>query len=78
MAPEVILQQEGHDKRADVWSLGIMILEICEGKAPYQNLSAQKVLELIINSDAPVLSKKYRWSSEIVQFTRTCLEKNPY
>lgn len=37
MAPEVIRGKEYSDK-ADVWSLGVMLLELLFGKPPYLNL----------------------------------------
>lgn len=35
-----------YDERVDVWSLGIMIMEMCEGEPPYLDLPPMKVSRL--------------------------------
>ena len=34
LAPEMIFKK-GHDEKVDVWTIGVMLFEICTGKAPF-------------------------------------------
>jgi serine/threonine protein kinase len=37
MAPEVMSQKEAYSNKSDLWSLGITVLELIEGKAPNES-----------------------------------------
>jgi serine/threonine-protein kinase OSR1/STK39 len=43
MAPEVLVSEQGYDYKADIWSIGIMALELAEGRVPYSDLAPLKV-----------------------------------
>lgn len=75
MAPEVI-QQEGHDARADVWSLGITAMELANGQPPHANVHPMKVLFQIPKQPAPRLDGT-SWSKDFREFVALCLTKDP-
>lgn len=77
MAPEVIEQQDGYNTKADVWSLGVTILELIDGKPPHKSLPAMKAVLMVLNSPAPKLNKYEHWSPEFIAFAHDCLQKDP-
>ena len=76
MAPEVI-EGKKYGKPADIWSLGIMIMEMAEGEPPYMQLPQAKALFLISTQGAPPLKKPKAWSEEFKHFLSLCLVKDP-
>jgi len=76
MAPELI-QEVGYDVPVDIWSLGIVILECCNGKVPRANINPMRAIFKIVSDPAPGLSKPTAWSDECRDFLRMCLVKDP-
>ncbi|ORX41094.1 kinase-like domain-containing protein [Kockovaella imperatae] len=77
MAPEVVLGQE-YDAKADVWSLGITILELAHGAAPRAKEKPGDILRLIAFEAAPTLNRSAGpFSKSMKEFVDLCLSKLP-
>jgi len=76
MAPELI---RGHDygTKVDIWSLGIMVMEMAEGEPPYMEFPPLRALFLITTKGIPALKEPENWSSEFKDFVSQCLIKDP-
>ena len=73
MAPEVY---EGKTcLKSDVWSLGISVIEMAEGKNPFDGCTSAMVMNRVMNKEPPTLSSS-KWSAEFVDFVSKCLVKN--
>ena len=73
MAPEVYY--DGAELKSDVWSLGITLIELAEGKNPYAGCTALKVMRLVCDGQPPALSSS-KWSAAFVDFVSKCLVKD--
>eukprot|EP00736_Rhodelphis_marinus_P008235 Rmarinus@m.17198 len=76
MAPEVI-QQADYNEKADVWSLGITVIEMAEGRPPYSDVHPMRAIFMIPNRDPPRLTHPERWSDDMNDFVAQCLTKDP-
>ena len=75
MAPE-IFQREAYNHKADIWSFGIMVLEMHLGDPPYYG--SPKTNETIVNhlamGEVPIPENM---STKMQNFVRRCLAYNP-
>ena len=76
MAPECIIG-EGYDYKADIWSLGITLIEMAEGTPPNIEEQPHRAAFRIINESPPRLSNPKLWSKEFYDFISRCLTKDP-
>jgi serine/threonine protein kinase len=74
MAPER-LSERRYGSKADVWSLGLTLVEICIGKFPYSWNTVFDQLRSVVHEDPPFLSAG-DYSLELVSFTNQCLIKD--
>ncbi|XP_060525167.1 dual specificity mitogen-activated protein kinase kinase 7-like [Cylas formicarius] len=80
MAPERIEpdpRNPDYDVRADVWSLGITLVELATGAFPYPGCKTDfEVLTKVIGTDPPSLPKDKHFSPEFRDFVACCLTKD--
>ena len=72
MAPEVVKQRE-YGPKVDMWSLGIMAIEMIESEPPYLNEEPLKALFLITTNGTPTLKHPDRLSRDLKVFLSQCL-----
>lgn len=81
LAPEVILCETfidaKYDYKADVWSLGISLIEFAQMDPPNHEVSPVRVMLKIQKSDPPKLDYPSRYSKEFNDFVGKCLVKDP-
>uniref|UniRef100_A0A8W7P0N4 mitogen-activated protein kinase kinase n=1 Tax=Anopheles coluzzii TaxID=1518534 RepID=A0A8W7P0N4_ANOCL len=78
MAPERIDPAKTvYDIRADVWSLGITLVELATGVFPYRGCVTDfEVLTQVLTSNPPRLPEDQNFSPEFRDFVQLCLQKD--
>jgi len=80
MAPEVMKsdvtdeENSGYGRKADIWSLGLMVLEMAQGKPPYTNPGVA-IFKVCMTDELPPFPDSL--SEEGRDFVARCLERNP-
>lgn len=74
MAPEIVSGQH-YGFKADIWSLGISVIEMATGNPPFADQDPRRALFLIPKSRPPKLSGDF--SQHIKDFIAVCLQEDP-
>mmetsp|Transcript_85302 Transcript_85302/g.227483 ORF Transcript_85302/g.227483 Transcript_85302/m.227483 type:complete len:112 (+) Transcript_85302:1153-1488(+) len=76
MAPELIRTHD-YDDKVDVWSLGILCMELCEREPPYFSEPVMRALFLITSKGPPPLKEAAAWSGDLKDFLAATLAMDP-
>ncbi|XP_060068251.1 probable serine/threonine-protein kinase DDB_G0282963 [Ylistrum balloti] len=74
MAPEVV-NETGHGKKSDIWSVGCTIFEMATRKPPWADMNPMAAI-FAIGSDKPVPQLPNKFSPDAISFVNACLTRD--
>jgi len=74
MAPEMVRGLD-YGTKVDIWSLGILLMEMVEGEPPYMEFPPLRALFLITTKGIPPLKEPKQWSPHLVHFFESCVQR---
>lgn len=76
MAPELIRGHE-YTTKIDIWSTGIILVELMQGEPPYIDYPPLRALFLINAKGIPPLKLESKWSKDLLFFYHSCVSSDP-
>src|ERR1700761_1961923 len=77
MSPEQI-SGRALDHRTDIFSLGVLLHEMCTGRRPFTGHSSAELTSAILRDDQPSITElRSDLPSDLARLVRRCLEKDP-
>eukprot|EP00300_Choanocystis_sp_HF-7_P002731 c12066_g1_i1.p1 GENE.c12066_g1_i1~~c12066_g1_i1.p1 ORF type:complete len:483 (+),score=119.50 c12066_g1_i1:50-1498(+) len=73
MAPEIIRGSK-YGVAVDIWSLGIMAIEMADGQPPWIDEPPLRALLLIVTKEPPTVQEPSKWSEHFLDFLQSCLQ----
>jgi len=75
MAPEIMMNKQ-YCKKADIWSLGIIMFQLLYKKLPFNAKNESELLKLILNSNGYVIPQGYSISPTLDSLLKNVLQKD--
>ncbi|QQP57238.1 Serine/threonineprotein kinase PAK 2like [Caligus rogercresseyi] len=76
MAPEVVKKQT-YGKSVDIWSLGILVIEMVDRHPPYMDETPLQAMYYISKKKTPPIKSRHLLSKEMSKFLDACLQFQP-
>ena len=77
MAPEVI-RCESYNVLADIWSFGIVIIEIVLGEPPFSDMTPENVTSAVLKTDmVQYAQKETNMEPLLIELLKNCVNHNP-
>ncbi|XP_028403006.1 serine/threonine-protein kinase PAK 6-like isoform X2 [Dendronephthya gigantea] len=76
MAPEIIARQP-YGPESDIWSIGVMVIEMIDGEPPYFNEQPLQAMRKIRDLNPPTVKNPAKLSPRLKSFIEKALTHNP-